>query len=238
MNLNNIARTFIGGSIVYVVVAACSATDGGNTLTGRRSDAGADTPYENDEGQGGALGDASGNEGGNGNEGGSDDEGGGWLDAALDAITDPVPDASADDGTKDGTRLKARYYVADDGARQFAGWYDTLRGEECSFQMAADGKRRCMPAATVTGGTYYADAACTQPLGYDYTGCVSGGYGVVWEYPACSQQRLRLYPILGAFTGKPYVKSGASCIQTMETANLVRLGTEIPASSFVAATLQ
>lgn len=247
MQLKDIARALVSGGLVYVIMAACSANDVGFSHSKGRADAGAHHHGDGD-GQGGhGLADASTNAGGSSgdgggwNAGGSSGEGGGWLDAALDAIADPVPDASADDGTKDGTRLKARYYVAEDGARQFAGWYDTQRGEDCAFQIASDGKRRCLPAARVNGGTYYADSACTQPLALGSAGCTGGGgYASVGEYVgACVEYRTRLYPILGPFSGKPYYKSGGLCVQSsIEAENLMRLGAEVPPSSFVAANLQ
>lgn len=236
MQLGAIGRTLLGGSILYVVMVACAASD--------RSSSGATD--RNDGGSGGdesSLADASiGPSGGGDGHGGdpTDGTGGGWLDAALDAITDPVPDAAADDGTKDGSRLKARYYVADDGARQFAGWFDTQRGEECTFQLAGDGKRRCLPTPQTLGTlSYYQDAECTQPI---VSGTCGTGYVGIWDIAmGCANgSRLRVYANLGAYTGTYiYLRSGSACTAFARgDASFVRVGTEIPASSFVGANVQ
>lgn len=238
MQIGNIGRALVSGGIIYVVMAACSSNDGslassdiadaGNRASGGSGNDDRDLYADASQGQGEFP-------------DGSDGAGGNWLDAALDAITDPVPDAAAaEDGTKDGSRLKARYYVSDDGARQFAVWFDTHRGEECSFQMAADGKRRCMPIARVGGGSWYADSACSQPLGTDSYGCTSTGYGFVAQSTgACTDATIRIYPIVSAFSGTFYFRNNGVCTAYAgSVSGLVRFGAEIPATSFVAATLQ
>ncbi len=53
-----------------------------------------------------------------------------------------------------------------DGSKQFIGWYDSLRKENCGFQTAADGMMRCLPGGiAVSPGSVstpiYADAGCT-----------------------------------------------------------------------------
>ncbi len=50
------------------------------------------------------------------------------------AFADPVPVAIAQDP---GKRLRARYLVGDDGSRQFLGWHDEERNEDCSFSTTA-----------------------------------------------------------------------------------------------------
>lgn len=56
---------------------------------------------------------------------------------------DPVPPAKAE--PKSGSRLKARYEVGSDGARQFVGWRDSKLGINCTFQWTSEKKRRCLP---------------------------------------------------------------------------------------------
>src|SRR5262245_38288793 len=41
--------------------------------------------------------------------------------------------------TLSGTRLRAKVMTSADGAREFIGWYDNVRAEPCSFELAADG---------------------------------------------------------------------------------------------------
>lgn len=60
----------------------------------------------------------------------------------------PVPSALA---AESGSRLKAKWLVAEDGARYFTfNWYDRERGHDCSFLLAADGVQRCLPPAAAT----------------------------------------------------------------------------------------
>lgn len=234
MQLGKIGRALFSGSIVYVIMVACSAPDGGGLWTADREDAGrgnagGDARYPGDNGNGGD------------GKGGS---AGGFLDAAVDAITDPVPDAAAaEDGTKDGSRLKARYYVSEDGAQQFATWFDTQRGEECAFQLAADGKRRCLPTAVIFGTPgYFADASCSQRLIVASTGCADHGLVAVWDTAGyCGgQYRQRIYPMTGKFTGATvyYETNGVCTAGAMGTMEFVRAGAEIPAGAFVSANIQ
>jgi hypothetical protein len=78
-------------------------------------------------------------------------------------IIDPVPKACADPVS--GSRLKAKYRVAEDGSKEHlpGAWYDSMRGEDCVFLHASDGKERCLP---VFRGqvSYYTDPACSVPV--------------------------------------------------------------------------
>ncbi len=67
-------------------------------------------------------------------------------------------------GYENGSRLRARVYVGADGSRQFVGWRDTERQENCAFSTASDGKVRCLPQPVNQAASYFADASCTQPL--------------------------------------------------------------------------
>ena len=80
----------------------------------------------------------------------------------LDALLDPVRDADAQ--TTSGTRIKAKWLVTADGARQPNGWYDSMRKEDCLFTAAGDGKTRCIPLFGAGATIYFTDAACSQPL--------------------------------------------------------------------------
>lgn len=246
MQLGNIGKAFISGSIVYVIMAACAASDGGSFGKSDTADAGyggsggqggADSP---DASHGDALADAS--DGKGGGAGSESDSGDSWLDAAIDAIVDPVPDAAADDGNKDGSRLKARYYVAEDGARQFAGWFDTQRGEECSFQMASDGKRRCLPTGQLSGsGFHYADASCTQPIAPAVSGCSSPALAAIWEASAgCGAPSVRLYSVAAKVTGASiyYGANGTCTPMARGEAEYFRLGSELSPSAFVTVTIE
>jgi hypothetical protein len=63
-----------------------------------------------------------------------------------------------------GSRLKAYWYIAADGAKQFAGtWFDSTLKIDCSMTPAPDGKVRCMPATAYVIG-YFSDSGCSMPI--------------------------------------------------------------------------
>lgn len=146
---------FLGGSItVYLLMAACSGGshrsqwEQGNATSGR---GGASSPAA---GGNSSRGDALANAGTSGPNGSSGDEGttgasGGMIADMVGDMMDPVPDADAAPATS-GKRLRARYYVGEDGSRQFVGWHDKERNEDCSFSVAEDGKTRCLPPSAYT----------------------------------------------------------------------------------------
>lgn len=146
------------GFAVYVVMAACSESGSGHAPGKKKVDASVDAPGGGGSAGVAQLGGAGGVAGVTGAGGVTDS--GDPLDALIDALTDPVPDAMANES---GSRLKARRYIGADGAKEWIGWHDTKRDIHCTTQLADDGKMRCMPAAAA--GFYFADAACTQPLG-------------------------------------------------------------------------
>ena len=80
----------------------------------------------------------------------------------------PGPPGRSEDASifVSGTRLGARYLVGDDGTRQWSGWYDNQRDEECNFTFhdyrASDGTIRCIPRGVLLNA--YADPMCTQPV--------------------------------------------------------------------------
>ena len=66
---------------------------------------------------------------------------------------------------RSGSRLHARFTDGGGGARRFDGWYDSQLATPCSFRLAEDGVKRCIPMAdTVDTAPPYADAACTMPV--------------------------------------------------------------------------
>src|SRR5207244_3273355 len=49
------------------------------------------------------------------------------------------------------------------GERIFWAWYDTKLNLECSFDLASDGKQRCLPRTALWPGGAFADSQCTVP---------------------------------------------------------------------------
>ncbi len=77
------------------------------------------------------------------------------------------PGAQGPAGTpavQSGGRLKARWRGADDGAREFAGWWDSALSINCDFRLSSDGVERCLPLAREDPYLrVFVDAECTQP---------------------------------------------------------------------------
>lgn len=93
---------------------------------------------------------------------------------------EPIGEARAESGN----RLKAEYLLGDDGSFDYqlrsVWWFDaftvdhpvqafgdSMRNEECAYQISADSKARCLPVETAR--TYvgqYSDAGCTVGVGY------------------------------------------------------------------------
>lgn len=252
------ALKFVAGScVVYAVMAACSgkaarydddddssphhSSGGSSTLamTGGAPGAGgvAQAGDTNGPGQMGASGQAE----GTGAAGGNEPRDAGMMDAMTDAMTDPTPDASAQEMS--GTRLKARYYVGADGSKQFAGWYDTSRKENCTVMTASDGKLRCLPSAFfATGGSYFSDDGCSQKLFYTVkasasTACApaAGSLGYGYYTDGCGYS---FYTLTATVPGVVYTGTPASCSgipAPTDTFNFYT-GAQIDPATFVAMT--
>jgi hypothetical protein len=156
----------------------------------------------------------------------------------------PGPPGAAGDGgdgsaeptdAVSGARLQARVWVAEDGAREFLGWFDTERHEACDFQYAGDGLVRCLPqnAATIIG--YFADAACTEPLAQSLCAAT---YADTFTH-TCPEGR-RLFALGDPFDGQTaYVPIGPQCVPSTPPGGLLyHVGAEVSPASFVAASVQ
>ena len=137
-----------------------------------------------------------------------------------------------------GTRIKMRVGTTPDGAKAFLGWYDTMRGDDCTFLVASDGQRRCLPGTSVFVGSFFADNGCTQPLAYvSLSGCSSAPaakYASRFD-TSCTTggSVIRLYPVTGMHTGTAYLGSPGNCIVTNPGSfTLYAIGAEIPATAF------
>lgn len=180
------------------------------------------------------AGESGGGAGGVGGDGAGGDSGGG----ACCMPSEPAAKAAAS-----GSRLKLRQYIADDGSKLPPGWWDSERNEECAFNTWL-GDMRCLPPAVFSTTFYYADSACSLPLAS--VGCdTSLSYVLVTAAGTCTANRT-MHPLDGArWTGAVYTTLTGSCAMTADpcalpeqACDLVRVGDEIPASAFVAATLE
>lgn len=142
-----------------------------------------------------------------------------------------------------GTRLKMRVLATADGAKQFKGWRDTERNEDCDFATAADGQVRCLPSgASIIG---YSDSGCTQRIVYQNKGCAAPTRAIeIVQGTLClgTTYAQRIYSVGAAYAGSQYWSKGATCTGPSSTSSLLtsydlyNAGSEIPASSFAAAT--
>lgn len=162
----------------------------------------------------------------------------------LDALVNPVPVAKAD-SVQSGSRLKAVYWVGADGSKQpfLNQWYDSQRRENCSFTILSDGNYHCRPASPAFVLGYFADAGCTQQLAQASSapGCTAPTTAVVSPASAsCPTKGERVYQVGAVFTGTVYSGTPSSCTKSTTPSGyaLYNVGAEIPASSFVSATVQ
>lgn len=265
MRMNEVVRMLCGGAIVYVVMAACSGgndsprTAGTPSQAGGGGGAGGATSQAGNLGSGGLT-----SQGGNIGAGGMPAQGGNIgvggvpsnLDGAvyadvgaggrslIDVLTDPVPEASAGP-IQSGTRLKAKYYAGSDGSRSpLLTWYDSQRAEDCNWMVATDGVNRCLPtsyAMVVSGSSFYADASCTLVVASVTTTCSASIPKYVMETGTAGCNGYRMFQIGAQFTGPSvYLKSGTTCMAVAVTVGTAYygFGPEVPASSFVSATIQ
>lgn len=230
MKLRDVGLCLMGGSILYVSMAACAGRPAGNNGTRGTTSGGGSGGIAVHNGGGGGAGGAS--TGATGTSGGGSDGG------LTDALTDPVPSAHADPAP--GSRLKPKFRLGDDGAKEYLGgvWWDSDRNEDCSFAVAADGKTRCLPKGS--DFRYFADAQCATPMVLTQGTCSAPKYGISNVEAACGLDApaTKVFAIGGA-TNPPmiYGKSGSSCFAIGPTTpdwTYYTVGAEIPASSFVA----
>lgn len=152
--------------------------------------------------------------------------------------TNQTADAGTQSAERSGTRLRRRFV---EGLPHHA-VFDSQRLEECGFTTAADGKLRCLPSGSgyaYSGvGGIYADANCQQlPLYPGSAGCTPPSTVRLGVEGSCAGPR---YFALGStFAGAAYQRTRDGCEPlTGDQRPLYRLGSEIPASAFVAASVE
>jgi hypothetical protein len=149
------------------------------------------------------------------------------------------PDAPGAAPDRPGTRLKPIYerWTAVDGARVTLPtnrFRDTKLNVDCTFEIAEDGLKRCLPALprSFKGGSsvsgYFLDAACTQNV-VMYNNCVSSLKYAIEKVPgptSCGPDLLKIHQVGSAVTPATlYLKSGPSCTAVADTDRTRMLGT-------------
>ena len=147
--------------------------------------------------------------------------------------------------TVDGSRIKARYLVAEDGARELLGWRDTMLDTDCSFMVASDGATRCLPGTKYVGNqaaVFYSDDACAVPvaLWINAPPCAppTPKYGVITDTDACVSTS-RVYE-LGAGMASPLPSmfralEGQGCIAYPPIGSIYQYTAPLAPTGFVAA---
>ncbi len=194
-----VAKVFTAGCVVYFVMAACGSDGGGGA-----SSSGGHVP------------------------GSSDSPAPTPPTPSSSGPSSPVPNAMGAEWYTAGSRLKVRYLEASDGAKQFVGWFDSARSEECTFRSyEVDGTLRCLPTAIAPYQPgFFADADCKTPL------ALAQPSGPV-KYALLGDSK-RIYAAT-PFAGTPYSNVTGSC-KTVDGSNLLAIGAEVPGSAFVQAT--
>ena len=259
MRVRDVFVSLAGSTVVYVAMAACSS-GGGGAPSSKVAGAGASMPTHasgggavvatsaSSTGTPGAGGMASvtgaSGAGGMASTGATGASGAGGTgpiadSGLLDALMNPVPPAMADPTS--GQRLKATYRQGDDGSKEYVNgvWFDTQRNENCSFAQAADGQLRCLPNGQAT--TLYSDAACQNAIVMAPAGCATPSYAIGTADTTCGTSGAHIYKIGGAATVTTiYASAQGQCFSGGPAASgfsFFAVGAEIPASSFVSATV-
>lgn len=147
--------------------------------------------------------------------------------------TSPVSNAMADTWYASGSRLKVRFYEYQDGAKQFAGMFDSERGEDCGYGIHADGTYRCMPSGDAFA-TVYSNNVCTAPVAL-----VPKGQAPKLISQTMPNGSRRLFVRGQAYGGAIYQGIVGACTQTSpdvpKDQDAWKAGDELPGGSFVAA---
>jgi hypothetical protein len=179
-------------------------------------------------------------------------------------LTDPVSIARAEIS---GTRLKAKYISGADGSQLYVAevLHDSQLDVDCTFANAADDTKRCIPtapsssASDASGRIYYRDSMCKGSayvwLDPAPQGCTFNAPKYVYSYsqpPYCAPNNVaadalaHIFPVGtlagppggGYFAPNPQGTCGpASGPPNQQQYVHYSLGSELPASSFVAGTV-
>jgi hypothetical protein len=162
----------------------------------------------------------------------------GQVAAPGEARGEPSVDAGSSLAPAPGARLVPVFLAADDESRQFVGWFDRAREENCSFALSGDGVMRCLPTDWVHA-RHFADASCKQRIAATPS-CSVPRYVVESEQTACAADVRRHVHELGARLRPLAVYSSeanGACTRVPidPTTMYVRVGPEVRPDSFVAA---
>lgn len=134
------------------------------------------------------------------------------------------------------SRLVERTLVVGDAAVRQSAVFDPQIDDECTFEKAADGKVRCLPAHAAATNGLFADPACTTPaLVGDGCQPAPPKYARVVDGAACDPV-VRIHAVVPA-THVFSRSSDGSCSEFAGSSGLFVAGAEVPATTFVEGSL-
>jgi hypothetical protein len=139
-----------------------------------------------------------------------------------------------------GSRLRAKWRVSADGARDFIAWHDSQLNVDCFWYPTSDGVTRCLPmGAPFTSA--YADAACTQAAivlnASDPCAAQLPAYAITYAPPSgCSGNWGRVHARGAKVAQTTYYFQGSSCTaQTVSAGDALYATTDVANVTFVGA---
>jgi hypothetical protein len=171
---------------------------------------------------------------------------GAQQDAPITIFNDAPSGPDPNDGARSGTRLKLTWYQMADGTRQWAGFHDAQRKENCFVldNWLGDGKAYCTP--DYDGSIVFSNATCTTRVAeiYKDTTCPTPPqpYTLEWNYTPCESRPAHLYARGNKITLAQYYykNSDGTCAGPYTTStsyDYFSIGAEIPTSELVQVSL-
>lgn len=151
------------------------------------------------------------------------------------SVANPVPDALAESGS----RLRVRWRVGDDGARDFVGFYDTLRKEDCFWRLMADDVVRCAPTGW-GAGPYFLDNKCAVRVIYNSPCLGAPPYAITNDDSCVIRSRIfaigQKVPLPATFY---YLAANKACVAWIADPafDFYEIGAEIPPAAFVGSSI-
>ncbi|HTL34538.1 MAG TPA: hypothetical protein VL326_15525 [Kofleriaceae bacterium] len=166
----------------------------------------------------------------------------GQQDAPITILQDGTNGPDPNDGARSGTRLKLTWYQLADGTRQWDGFYDAQRKENCYiYDNWIDGKAYCTP--DYDGSIVYSNATCTTKVAEVYKNptCPTQQpqpYTLEWNYTPCESQPAHLWTRGAKLTLASYYykSSDGTCggpYTTSTSYDYYAIGTEVKTSDIV-----
>lgn len=161
-------------------------------------------------------------------------------DAAATPAADEGPSAPVA-AAASGSRLKAKF-LSGAGAREHAGWHDSQRNEDCTFQPAESGHIRCLPETlTASQSGTFSDPACQIPTATAAATCGADVKYAIAYRPTntCAQAASEIRKVVDV-AGPRYAQNGVgACTQQLSVRPgqpaSVALGDVVPWTAFVEA---